>query len=92
LQASELYTDLHDGDGVCRYFDSKSRLCGCYEDRPLVCRVDDMYFRYFSEVMPLEKYYRLNADVCLELQQKDHLSVYSKSLVGTASSISIDSE
>jgi len=28
-------------DGVCDHFDRQTKLCSIYEDRPLICRVDD---------------------------------------------------
>ena len=38
-----------------------------YEIRPLICRIDSMYF-HFSHTMTLSAYYQANADVCNALQ------------------------
>ena len=32
---NEYYLDLDRGDGVCRYFNEKTRLCDIYEKRPM---------------------------------------------------------
>ena len=36
-----LAKDLDRGDGVCRHYDGATRLCRIYQERPLLCRVDD---------------------------------------------------
>lgn len=38
LNKSSLYETLHNGDGVCYYL--KGHYCSIYNDRPLLCRVD----------------------------------------------------
>lgn len=38
----ELYADLDDGSGVCKFFDKTSNLCTIYDMRPLKCRVEDV--------------------------------------------------
>ncbi len=68
LDKSELYIDLDRGDGVCKYLDGN--LCSIYDDRPLLCRVDDSYWKYFKEKFTLEEYYKLNYEVCRRLQDK----------------------
>ncbi len=66
LDCSELYKDLDRGDGVCRYL--KDNLCSIYEDRPLLCRVEESYNEVFSEVYTKEEYYRLNEEACRNIQ------------------------
>ena len=62
LDRSELYRDLDRGDGICRYL--TGNLCSIYETRPLLCRVDESYEAFFSEIYTRDEYYRLNEDAC----------------------------
>lgn len=62
LDASELYKGLYRGDGICRYLNQN--ICSIYEDRPLLCRIDDAYEVYFKSQMTKEEYYKLNYDGC----------------------------
>lgn len=68
LDRSELYRELDRGDGVCRYL--KGNLCSIYENRPLLCRIDDCYDKYFSEIYTRDEYYRLNEQACKILQSE----------------------
>lgn len=69
LNKSELYAQLDRGDGVCRHLDGNA--CSIYEDRPLLCRIDEGYNAYFKYTYSLEEYYRLNYEVCKKLQTKE---------------------
>lgn len=62
LDRSELYKELDRGDGICKHL--KGNLCSIYEDRPLLCRVDDAYYALFSDEMTLQEYYDLNYRAC----------------------------
>lgn len=66
---NDIYKHLADDTGICRYYDPKSRLCTIYEERPLICRVDEGYIKWFKEVMSMEEYYELNYKACTELQK-----------------------
>lgn len=68
LSKSSLYADLDRGDGICRFLDGN--LCLIYEVRPLKCRIDECYDRYFSKFYSQEEYYRLNREACQILQSK----------------------
>lgn len=68
LALSPLYAELDRGDGVCKYLNGN--LCGIYETRPLLCRVDESYEAFFKEVMSLEEYYQLNLDACQKLKKR----------------------
>lgn len=59
------------GDGVCIHFDSASKLCKIYKDRPLICRVEQMYQSVYSEFMTKERFYKLNQDVCKYLKDQN---------------------
>lgn len=67
LRLSPLYAELDRGDGVCKYL--SGNLCSIYEFRPLLCRVDESYEKFFKEVMSLEDYYRLNQEACEMLKK-----------------------
>ena len=62
LDKSNLYAELDGGDGVCKYLDKD--LCSIYENRPLLCRVDESYTAFFENSMPIDEYYRLNYEAC----------------------------
>ncbi len=68
LNNSDLFRNLHRGDGVCIYLDGN--LCSIYEKRPLLCRVDESYEKYFKEQYSLEEYYNLNYQGCRNLQNR----------------------
>ena len=41
LDKSDLYKELNRGDGVCKFL--MENLCSIYDNRPLLCRIDDSY-------------------------------------------------
>ena len=61
---------LDRGDGVCRYFVAESNLCSIYEERPLLCRVDESYDAIFAGQMTREEYEQLNYDACKAIKSK----------------------
>lgn len=67
LNQSPIYSSLHNGDGVCRYL--QGNLCGIYEDRPLLCRVDESYKAFFENTLSYEQYIQLNYLYCKELKK-----------------------
>ena len=69
LDMLPLYAELDSGNGVCRYLDGN--LCSIYENRPLLCRIDECYEKFFSEKISLEEYYSLNRQICEMLKRKD---------------------
>lgn len=72
LHLSALYAELDRGDGTCRYL--KDNLCSIYQDRPLLCRVEESYDALFCGVMDRESYFRLNLESCVKLQNKERRS------------------
>lgn len=66
LNKSELYKELDRGDGTCKYL--IDNLCSIYEERPLLCRIDESYEAYFKEQYSIEEYYKLNYEGCTNLQ------------------------
>lgn len=69
LNANPLYADLDDGTGKCRYFDSKSRLCTIYAQRPQKCNINAGYV-WFQDQMSYETYREMNLMVCQKLKEE----------------------
>jgi hypothetical protein len=70
LSNSPLYKELDTGYGICRYFDESTNECTIYENRPLICRVDEFYEKNLKSVISKEKYYEKNKIACRKLQNK----------------------
>lgn len=68
LDQSKIYNELNRGDGICTYL--HGNMCSIYNDRPLMCRVDECYEIYFKEFYTKEEYDNLNYKICKELQNK----------------------
>lgn len=67
LDKSDIYKELHNGDGICIYLDGN--VCSIYENRPLLCRVDESYEIYFKDMMSLNEYYEANYEICSKLKR-----------------------
>lgn len=66
LNKSDVYNELHEGNGICRYL--IGNICSIYEERPLLCRIDDSYEILFKESIEREIYYELNYKACNNLK------------------------
>jgi len=66
LDKSPIYSTLDNGKGVCRLLNGN--LCSIYQNRPLLCRVDESYKTFFKSMMSLEDYYKLNNASCEQLK------------------------
>lgn len=64
----DVYKDLDRGDGVCKFL--KGNLCSIYEQRPLLCRVDESWEKIFSSEMSRKDFYALNYEGCNALVEK----------------------
>lgn len=64
---NSLYKDLDRGDGICKNL-TNTMSCSVYEDRPLLCRIDDAFDKIFAVHLSRKKYYELNVQVCYKLQ------------------------
>ena len=53
-----------DYNGVCEKYDLQKRECTIYEDRPIVCRIDDYYDKYLSANMDRNHWHHYNAQMC----------------------------
>ncbi len=74
LDRSEIYKDLDRGDGTCIHLNGN--LCDIYEDRPLICRVDESYHVYFEYQMSEEEYYKKNYEACASLKRREKICHY----------------
>lgn len=61
---------LHNGDGICIHLDREKKTCKIYEERPMICRVDDYYDMYLKDTMDREEYYRLNHEACGQMKKE----------------------
>ena len=68
LDSSQLYAELDDGNGVCIYL--SGNLCTIYDERPLICRIDESYELFFADLMEKETFYNLNKKVCREFKRE----------------------
>lgn len=68
LNLSELYASLDSGNGICKYLVGNK--CSIYNERPLICRVEESYYAFFSKEMSKEEYYQKNYDVCKQLKEQ----------------------
>ena len=60
--------NLNRGDGICKNLDMKTNLCKIYEERPIICRVDEGYDKLFRHhlLMSKEQYYQYQSMKCYE--------------------------
>lgn len=68
LKLNMLYNHLDRGDGVCKYFNTETKLCNIYNNRPLLCNIDKAYSIFFKDKMSLEDYYKKNYQICEKLK------------------------
>lgn len=67
LNKSPIYNYLHNGDGICKYL--RGNLCSIYENRPLLCRIDESYHVFFQDILSYDEYLKLNYKYCAELKK-----------------------
>ncbi len=70
VNLSEQTDYLNRGDGTCRHFSDSSLLCTIYEDRPLICRVEDYYEKHLSHLYEWDGFVKMNLEVCEQLQNQ----------------------
>ncbi len=70
LDVSEIYKELHNGDGICNYLDLNTNKCNIYDNRPELCNIEISYNLYFSETFSIQEYYDLNYKGCWNLWEK----------------------
>lgn len=70
LKLNMLYKHLDRGDGICKYFNEKTKLCNIYINRPLLCNIDEAYLTFFKNKMSIEDYYQKNYQICEKLKME----------------------
>lgn len=85
LDKSELYLGLDRGDGTCKYL--SGNLCTIYENRPLLCRIDESYDLYFGNVMGRDEYYRLNMKECQKLKNMEEYTMPLPIILGVGAAV-----
>ncbi len=58
------------GNGICKYFDRINNKCIIYENRPQVCRIDEMFEEEYNSFFSKKEFYIENAKVCNILQEQ----------------------
>ncbi|MNF61520.1 YkgJ family cysteine cluster protein [Pseudomonas sp. WS 5406] len=66
---------LDRGDGTCRHYDTISKGCTIYADRPDICRVDQQYAVRYAQQYTWDEYVTLNLQVCANLQAQEEQAV-----------------
>ena len=67
---SSLLADFDNGAGQCIHLTAEN-LCDIYENRPLCCNVEKLYYTHFSHLIDEHEWIRLNRESCLMLKQLD---------------------
>lgn len=68
LDKSPIYIELDSGNGVCKYL--IGNLCSIYDERPLLCRIDESYDIFFKDIIERDEYYKLNYRACNILKKQ----------------------
>ncbi|MEL0578325.1 YkgJ family cysteine cluster protein [Pectobacterium punjabense] len=63
--------DLDRGDGTCKHYDSASKGCSIYDERPDICRVDLQYQLNYARFYSWEEFVALNLAVCRKLNDEN---------------------
>lgn len=59
---------LDRGDGICRHYDTTTRNCSIYAERPDICRVGRQYLLRYAEQYTWNEFVELNLQACEFLQ------------------------
>lgn len=64
---SIIFMELDRGGGVCKYL-TDDNLCSIYDNRPVFCRSDVMYEKYYSKHISRKRYGHFVNQACRVLQ------------------------
>ena len=64
VHLSEETRFLDRGDGTCRHYESETRGCAIYAERPDICRVDRQYALRYFKLYTWDEYVAANVVVC----------------------------
>ena len=56
------------GNSICKYFNHINSSCIIYDNRPQICRIDEMFNQEYNRYFSREEFYIENARVCNSLQ------------------------
>lgn len=62
------FLEEYNQNGICKML--VNNRCSIYENRPLLCRIDQAYEEIFSTLMSKEDFFEQNAKACNELQER----------------------
>jgi len=62
------------GNGICKHYNETLRTCNIYDDRPQICKVDEMFEIQYSNLFTKEAFYIENAKVCNTLQEQHKIN------------------
>ncbi len=54
---------------MCKYYDEQSKLCSVYNERPVICNVDQYYETVLKGTVERAAYYSSNYAVCEKLKR-----------------------
>ena len=61
---------LNRGDGICKHFDENTHLCQIYENRPIICNVDEFYTSFLSSQISKDEFYSINYESCKQIKER----------------------
>ena len=70
------------GNGICKYFDTKTSNCLIYENRPNICKVEKMFDLKYHKFFTKREFYLKNSEVCSQLQEIYSLDKSYKVIIG----------
>lgn len=70
---NSVLSKLDRGDGTCRHLDDISLLCTIYEERPLICGVEDYYKKHLTHLYEWDGFVKMNLEVCEQLKYRKKL-------------------
>ncbi len=68
LHRYPIYRGLHSGDGVCKFLEGNE--CSIYDERPLICRIEEGYDAFFKDTLSYEEYIQRNYACCKILKKQ----------------------
>lgn len=68
LKNNPLAIDLDRGDGICRHLNIATNLCQIYDERPLICCVEEFYKQNLKDKISWREFVNFNIQACKALQ------------------------
>ena len=56
-------------NGICVHLQGNNS-CAIYENRPIVCNIEELYQHSFANIMSKKDFYNANIKICNDLQEK----------------------